>query len=572
MLESILIQNFALIDLLRIKIAPGLTVITGETGAGKSTFLKALHLISGGRAHTSLIRTGTDEAKVEAHFVLKDDGSLRAELRSLGIKDSKKLVVKRVLRRGSKGKKSGGKNSAQINGSSVSIAILQRVMSAVLEISGQDDAHHLRQASTHLTLIDQAANLEGSQQLLESTYQQLSQIDEELTLSFERQKSQADREDFLSFQLTELKEAQLDDPLEDEHLQQKISQLRNAARLREDAYSVDRVLYSQQGSAAELLNHALSSLERLLEVDDTLKPSYDDLQTALAITEDIARSASSYARGLSDDTSGLGELEDRFDLLNRLKKKHRGSLADVIERRDEISRELVSFESLDERIKVLTEQRRVIGQSLLSQARALSEARQRFAPTLCASIERELKDLGMSKAKLQVEFIPQHASQGCEIEDVIVGPRGLERANLLISANPGEPLLPVQSAASGGEISRITLAIKRVIADLDPVSVYIFDEVDAGVGGPTAEALGMKLKHVSRSRQVLCITHLPQVAGIGDQHLFVSKQVRGERTRSVIKHLSREQRVEEVSRMLGGKRITDRTRANAEELLGLGES
>ena len=252
-----------------------------------------------------------------------------------------------------------------------------------------------------------------------------------------------------------------------------------------------------------------------------------------------------------------------------MEKKHRGTLAEVIMRREEISRELLSFESLEERIRILNEQRRVVGQSLLSQAQALSEARRRFAPTLCEAIGRELHDLGMLKAKLQVEFISTQSSQGSLVGDVVVGARGLERANLLISANPGEPLLPVQSAASGGEISRITLAIKRVIADLDPVSVYIFDEVDSGVGGPTAEALGMKLKHVSRSRQVLCITHSPQVAGIGDQHLFVSKQVRGERTRSVIKRLSHHQRIEEISRMLGGKRITDRTRANAEELLRL---
>ena len=571
MLESILIQNFALIDMLRLKIDDGLTVITGETGAGKSTFLKALYLIGGGRAHTNFIRTGTDEAKVEASFILRTDTQIKPLLRSLGVKDSRKITVTRILRRRHGEKRGGSKNTAQINGVSVSISALQQVMSAMLEISGQDDAHHLRQSSTHLDLVDQAANLEGSRQLLESTYQQLTHIDEELVLSGKRQQNQADREDFLSFQLTELKEAMLEDPLEDDHLQRKIMQLRNAARLREDAYAVDRLLYGQQASAVELINAALSSMERLLEVDATLRASYDDLQTALAITEDIARSASSYARSLSNDTSGLGELEDRFDLLKTLKKKHRGTLAEVISRRDEIARELVSFESLDERIRVLEEQRRVIGQSLLSQAKALSEARRRFAPTLCGSIERELIDLGMPKVKLKVEFIPQFINQGCMIDEVIVGPRGLERANLLISANRGEPLLPVQSAASGGEISRITLAIKRVIADLDPVSVYIFDEVDSGVGGPTAEALGMKLKHVSRSRQVLCITHLPQVAGIGDQHLFVSKQVKGDRTRSVIKSLSKEQRIEEISRMLGGKRITDRTRANAEELLGLSE-
>ena len=567
MLESISIQNFALIDMLRIKIQSGLTVITGETGAGKSTFLKALHLISGGRAHSNLIRTGTDEAKVEATFILKGDEQFRMSLRSLGIRDSKKLTITRVLRRSVSGGSRSRKNTALINGVSVSIATLHKLMTQLIEISGQDDAHHLRQASTHLTLVDQAAGLGQSQQLLSNTYQQLTQLDEALRSAEDTQKGQVEREDFLSFQLNELQDAQLDDPLEDEHLQQRIAQLKHAGKLKQNAFLVDRLLYGQQGAAVELLNQALNTMEQLLEFDDTLRPSYDDLQTALAITEDIAREASSYARGLSDDSSGLAPLEDRLDLLKGLKQKHRCDLSGLLTRRDDIARELQSFESLEERIRALKEQRRVIGQSLLSQAQALSQARQRFAPTLCEAIERELRDLGMPKAKLQVEWI--EVTQGSEVDQTLVGPRGLERANLMISANPGEPLLPVQSAASGGEISRITLAIKRVIADLDPVNVYVFDEVDSGVGGPTAEALGLKLKHVSRSRQVLCITHLPQVAGIGDQHLFVSKQVRGERTRSVIKTLTREQRIEEISRMLGGKRITDRTRANAEELLGL---
>jgi DNA repair protein RecN (Recombination protein N) len=254
-------------------------------------------------------------------------------------------------------------------------------------------------------------------------------------------------------------------------------------------------------------------------------------------------------------------------LLNTLKTKHKGTLAEVIARQREIERELNSFESLEERLRVLQEQREALGQSLALQAHALGEARRAFAPKLCRSIEAELSDLGMPKARLKVEFSPNSSGQGCEVNGQVIGPRGAERAMILISANPGEPLLPVQSAASGGELSRITLAIKRVIADLDPVSVYVFDEMDSGVGGPTAEAVGLKLRHISRTRQVLCITHSPQVAGLGDQHLFVCKQVKGERTRSVVRDLKHEQRVEEISRMLGGARITDRTRANAEELL-----
>jgi len=561
MLESISVQNFALIDQLKVKVSSGLTVITGETGAGKSTLLQALGLIGGSRALASMIRTGAELAKVEATFTLSDKLRVEEQLRALGIRQSKRLTVTRTIRR------KGRKNATLINGTSVSVAALHELMSELLEISGQHDAHSLRQSSMHLTLLDQAAGLEATRRTLEATYQQLSQVESEIAEARSAQRGQAEREDFLRYHLKELQEARLGDPHEDERLKHDSIRLRNGERLRQQAFSVDAHLYSQPSAAFERLSSATQALQRLVEVDDSLSPLLDDLETALAITEEVARSAASYARSLSSDAEGLEELEDRLDLLNTLKKKHKGTLAEVIDRQREIERELRGFESLEGRMQVLSEQREALGRSLASQAQALGEARRAFAPSLCRSIELELADLGMPKAQLKVEFSPNSSGQGCEVEGEVIGPRGAERAVILISANPGEPLMPMQSAASGGELSRITLAIKRVIADLDPVSVYIFDEMDSGVGGPTAEAVGLKLRHISRTRQVFCITHSPQVAGIGDQHLFVSKQVKGDRTRSVIRSLSHEQRIEEISRMLGGAKITDKTRANAQELL-----
>ena len=563
MLESISIQNFALIDHLKLKVHGGLTVITGETGAGKSTFLQALNVLRGGRAHSNLIRTGTEQAKVEATFTIDQDERIILFLRSRGIREGKKITITRLIWRSKR------KNSATINGVQISVNDLQQLMSYILEISGQHDAHYLRQPSSHLSIIDQAAGLDSIRDQLEFTYAQLLKIDHDIKRIQVAQRGQTEREDFLKYQLKELQQASLEDPHEDQKLKGEAVRLRHAERLRHSAHIVDDVLYSRPGAVVEQINEAIHALERLVEVDESLDPLLDDLQTALVITEEVARSASDYSRTLSDDNSGLDEIEERLSFLGALKSKHKGTLAEVIERQREIELELQSFESLDARLIALEEQRGIIGQSLLTQAQALSEARLRSCPILCKSIARELKDLGMPKAKLEVEFSDVLSNQGCLIGDVIVGPRGLERATLLISANPGEPIRPIQSSASGGELSRITLSIKRVIADLDPVSVYIFDEVDSGVGGPTAEALGLKLKHVSRSRQVLCITHLPQVAGIGDQHIFVSKQVKGDRTRSVIRTLSRSQRIEEISRMLGGKRITDKTRANAEELLSV---
>ncbi len=560
MLESLSIQNFALIDQLRVKIEPGLTVITGETGAGKSTLLQAITLLAGARALASMVRTGTDSAKVEATFSLQD-AHLSERLRALGVKDSKRLTITRTIHRG------GRKNEALVNGVAVSVVALQELMGELIEISGQHDAHSLRQASMHLSLIDQAAGLGDPRRALESTYHQLARVEGDIAEAHRLQRGQAEREDFLRYQLNELKEARLLDPHEDERLKHEAIRLRNGERLRQQAYSVEAHLYSQPSSAVERLQSAAQALRRLVDVDDSLRPLLDDLETARAIAEEVARSAAQYVRALSGDTEGLEELDDRLDLLNTLKAKHRCTLGQVIERQREIERELSGFESLEGRLKTLEAQRASLARSLAEQSASLGEARRAFAPTLCRSIERELSDLGMPEARLSVEFSANPVGQGCEVEGVVIGPRGGERALLMISANPGEPLMPVHTAASGGELSRVTLAIKRVIADLDPVSVYIFDEMDSGVGGPTAEAVGLKLSHISRSRQVLCITHSPQVAGIGDQHLFVCKQVRGERTRSVVRALTVEQRVEEVSRMLGGARITDRTRANARELL-----
>ena len=565
MLESLSISNFALIEQVTLHLSSGLTMITGETGSGKSTLIGALKLIRGDRAQASQIRTGKDRSKIEAIFNIEGDQRVLAHLKKLGIKETKRLKIVRILKR-------KGRNLIQVNGNPIGSSDLQALMSEMIEISAQNEAQHLRQASAHLDILDQAGRFEKIRQSIEQTYEHLTQIDYEIAHAHATQDLQHQQEDFLKYQLQELQEARLTDALEDERLKQEALRLKYAQKLKENAVRAEAVLYSLPNSAIEQLNEAIHAFNHLVEVDTQLSPLLDDLHTALALTEEVARSASDYANDLESQPHRLEEIEERLDLLSNLKKKHNGSLAQVIEKMRYIELELQSFESLEERLLLLKEQRRVIGQSLLTQAQALSEARRRFSPTLCKSIERELKDLGMPKARLEMEFEPTLPSQGCQIEDHYVGPRGLERANLLISANPGEPLLPIQVAASGGEISRIILAIKRVIADQDPVNTYVFDEVDSGVGGPTAEALGLKLLLVSKKRQVFCITHLPQVAAIGNQHILVSKHVKGDRTRSVVKVLNHQQRVEELSRMLGGARITQTTRANAEELLSIADS
>ncbi len=560
MLETLRIQNFALIENLTLKVKPGLTVITGETGSGKSTLISALRLIQGERAHASMIRTGADLAQIEATFDLSQERGNKEIFKKFLSKDQKKLKICRVLQR-------DGKNQILINQLKASAQDLSSIMDSLLEVSGQHEHHSLRFAANHLEIVDQAGGLEGFREEVEKSYHQLSTIDEKISLCLQTQETRSQKQDFLQYQFDELKNAKLEDPNEDEKIQLELIKLKNAEKLKSNVQKIDQALYSGSSSALEKLNQAYQSLQALSQIDQALTPLLDDLNTALALTEDISRTVSQYVKHISSDPQYLQIQEDRLALLKDLKRKYGGSLVNVIEQKRKIQLELENYEGLGDQLLRLKEQRIIVAQSLKRQAEILTKARENAGKTLCHAIERELKDLGMTEAKLEVQF--ESVVQGCLVDGVLIGPKGLERISLAISANQGEPLMPLNKVASGGELSRITLAIKRVIASQDPVFTYIFDEVDSGVGGPTAEALGRKLRLVSVQRQVLCITHLPQIAAMGDQHLFVCKQMSKDRTVSLVKNLKYEERVEELSRMLGGTKITNTTRANAVELLTL---
>jgi DNA repair protein RecN (Recombination protein N) len=558
MLETLRIQNFALIENLTLKVKSGLTVITGETGSGKSTLINALRLIQGERANGAMIRTGAEQAQIEATFDLSQERLLRDQIKKYMLKDSKKLRISRILQR-------SGKNQVFINEIKSNTQELNELMTAILEVSGQHEHHNLRRSANHLDIVDQAGKLEDFRDEVEKSYLQLSAIDEKIENCLKHEETRAQKEDFLQFQFEELKKANIQDINEDEKLQLELIKLKNAEKLKQNAQKIDQFLYTGSNSAMERLTQALQALQALSSIDQSLTPYLNDLNSAFAITEDVGRTVNQYVKSLSSDPQYLQQQEDRLALLRDLKRKYGGTLGHVLEQKRKIQLELENYENLGDMLIRLREQREIVAKSLKDQAEILSKARQHAAKQLCASIERELKDLGMNQARLEVQFEP--VNQGCLVNELWIGPRGLERASLAISANTGEPLMPLQKVASGGELSRITLAIKRVIAAQDPVVTYVFDEVDSGVGGPTAEALGRKLMAVSTQRQVLCITHLPQIAAMGHQHLSVSKQVSKDRTFSTVKQLKEEERIEEISRMLGGTRITDTARANALELL-----
>lgn len=560
MLQALSIRDFAIIDRLDLDFGPGLTVITGETGAGKSILVDALSLVLGDRARADVIRTGAERAQVQALFSLANAPGVRERLVDAGLEAGDELVVRRVVAR-------SGRHKVYVNGALATVNTLAHLTSGLVDISGQHQHYSLMRAEAHLDLLDRVAGLGTLRETVEEAHRGVAALDARIGDLKRRQRDQAEREDFLSFQLAELRDAKLDDAGEEDALTAEVRRLRNAEKLRSSAVEAEAALYSDRGAAAERIGRAIRRVEGLVELDGDLQTVLDELHSALAIVEDAARTLDEYARDLDAEPSRLDEVEARLALFARLRRKYGSSLADVIERRDALAAELAEISGADGTLESLAEARRAAAAKLEAAAQTLSAARRAGGDELCGAVCAELADLGMEGARMVVDRRP--LTGGVEVGGRFYGPKGAERVEFLLSANPGEAPQAMGRIASGGELSRIMLAVKRVIAARDPVSVYIFDEVDTGVGGPTAEAIGRKLRSVGARRQAMCVTHLPQIAAMGQQHVHVTKEVVGDRTRSKVDVLDESGRVEELARMLGGATITDTTRANARELLRL---
>ena len=560
MLLNLTIKDFAIIDRTSIELGPGLTVITGETGAGKSILINALNLVLGGRASTEVVRAGADAATVEALFDLTDAPDVRAHLTEAGLDAGEQLLVRRVVSR-------SGRHRIFLNDAQVTAATLAEVTSGLVDISGQHEHYSLLRPDFHLELLDRMGGLSAERQGVATAHRALRELDDRLVALREAAQRRGEHEAYLQFQLQELVAAALKDPDEEQTLELECKRLRNAERLRTQARQAEDDLYAGDGAATEHLARAARAIRELAEFDAALAPVANDLETAAALAEDAARTLSAYARRVHADPERLETVEERLALFSKLRRKHGATLAEIMARRDQISGELATLRTAEETAAELEQERESLAKTLAHTARMLSEARRKAAAELCKAITAELADLGMGRTTLRVLQEPLTSGGGLRADGLVVSARGCEKVEIQISANPGEAPGSLSRIASGGELSRFMLAVKRVIATRDPVGTYVFDEVDAGVGGPTAEAIGRKLREVSASRQALCITHLPQIAAFGAAHLHVSKRIEGERTVSQVEPLEGEARVEELARMLGGTRIGEATYKLAREML-----
>lgn len=560
MLLALTIRDFAIIDALELELGMGLTVITGETGAGKSILINALGLVLGGRARTEIIRTGSESASVEALFDLRESPTVRARLADAGLEAGDELVVRRVVA-------VNGRHRVYLNGALATVNMLAQITRDLVDISGQHAHYSLLRPETHLEVLDRVGALDAQREKVTALHQELAALDAQIEDVRQRNHDRVERGEFLRFQLQTLHEAGLEDPDEEELLEREAARLDNAERIRSAASTIERVLYDQSGAAAEGIGLAMTELEALVELEPGLAQTLEDLSSALAIVEDTARTAGEYGRQLNAEPERLEEIQQRLGLFANLRRKFGTSLAEVIAHQHSLEAELAALDSADSDLDTLLGRRVEAADRLRVQAETLTAARRAASGDFVAAVTGELAELSMVGAQLVVDLRP--LSGGVEVPGGYVGPKGADRLELMFSANPVEAPQALNRIASGGELSRFMLAVKRVIAARDPVSTYIFDEVDSGVGGPTAEAIGRKLKQVGADRQAICITHLAQIAAMGHHHFRVEKAVEDDRTRSTITVLDEDGRVTELARMMGGATITDATVAHAQELLEL---
>ncbi len=566
MITELFIKDFAIIDELRLEFEPGFVVFTGETGAGKSIIIDAVELLVGGRAGPDLVRTGAERALVEGVFALEE--TVREDVQTILrreelLSQEETLTLSREVRR-------EGRSLGRVNGRAASLGLLKELGQVLIDIHGQSEHLSLLRVREHLYLLDRFAGTEEQRGEFAEKAAALNQIRRELKELKESRAEAERRKDLLAFQINEISAAALH-PGEEEKLGEERVRLANAEKLAALAQEAVTALYEgsdEQHSASDQLGQAAHALAALARVDASQAELHDRARSLSELAADLARDARGYLENIEFSPRRLDEVEERLDLLKRLKRKYGDTLEAVIQFAARAQGELELVSGAGERIEELEGQVEARLEELGKLGKKLSEARKSAGRKLGRSIEEELADLRMQGAKFAAEIQWTDDPQGAVVSDgrrAAFAGTGLDRVEFLVVPNIGEGLKPLVQIASGGETSRMMLALKGVLARADRTPILIFDEIDQGIGGRVGGVVGRKLWGLSGAHQVMCITHLPQLAGYGDQHFKVEKEAEGQRTVTHVKALTGRQRVLELAQMLGD--VTHSTRESAEEIL-----
>lgn len=577
MLTELHIENFAIIERLDVQLNPGLVTFTGETGAGKSIIIDAVETILGGRAEAIQVRSGVERASVEGVFRIPQVSRTavhqileREEL----LDDPDYVTLGREVRL-------NGRNVARVNGRNVSAGLLRELGEYLVDVHGQSEHLSLLRVNQHLGLLDRYAattpgnDLSQTLSAYRETYQRLGQVQHELEEIRRAERDAARRADMLTYQIQEIESARLH-PGEEQSLREERNRLANAEGLTLAAQQALIALDEgtvEAPAATDLMGKVSEAIEGLARLDPAQAALAETAQTIFESLSDLAQILRSYLEGIEYNPRRLDQVEDRLSLIHNLKRKYGDSIEEVLRFAETARQQLDQITHASERLELLEDEQKNLLTRLGEQGERLASLRQAAAQTLEKAVENELNDLQMSGARFRVDFQRQADPNGARLpsgERVAYHANGLERVEFLIAPNPGEGFKPLAKIASGGETSRLMLALKNVLVQADHVPTLIFDEIDQGIGGRVGSVVGQKLWQLGRQHQVLCISHLPQLAAYGEQHFHVEKLVQDNRTHTRLKLLQGEERLVELAQMLGG--VSQGTLQSARELLSKAET
>lgn len=563
MLRELSIKNFAIIDDLHICFSDGLTILSGETGAGKSIILNAVNLLLGSRATAQLIRTDAESAELEATFQIAFKSRVSEIMVQHGYSSSEELLIRRIISR-------KGRHRIYINGRLATIQLLNSITENLASISGQHEHQGLLKEEQQLLILDQFGGLVPLRKQVSKLFHEILPLITGLKKLNAIKDRQSEHIELLEFQKKEIIQTSITLG-EDSALEKERMRLKNGETLYQAVHDSIEALYNTQGAVVERLVEVKRNLDRVCQIDSELSSAAKGIADSTFQIEDIIEELSNYLKNIQIDETRLEDVEARLDILQKLKRKYGGSLDAVIAHLESIEHELSEVENISDKINATEAKLSELHSQLDKLALKLSEKRNLTATNLAKKLETELTTLKMSQTQFQVFLHTISADDKADpyltIDGKAIDKTGIDCVSFLIAPNVGEDLKPLTDIASGGELSRVVLALKAILAETESVETVVFDEVDAGIGGGVAEVVGKKLSFLARHHQVICITHLPQIAKFGDHHFKISKHVEQGRTITNIDPLGDEERIKEIARMLGGVEITRATIDHAREML-----
>jgi DNA repair protein RecN (Recombination protein N) len=563
MLVQLAITDFAIIESLSVTFSEGLNILSGETGAGKSIIINAVNLILGARASPDLIRTGAPRAAVEALFHLPKGSPLSSSLAEMGIPFQGEVLIKRTVSK-------GGKSRAWINGSLATVQMISKLGPHLISISGQNEHQLLLRPDNQLYILDDFGDVTKDRLRLNELYREYYDLKEKAERLRAQLRDEEQQRELAQFQVKEIQEARLV-PGEDRSLEAEKSRLMHAERLMDIVFTAYQTMYEKDESLISTLSVLAKNMDKGVAIDHDLDRYRTQLESAQAQLEDVALALRDYCSHIKIDPERLEKVEERLQFIRHLKKKYGSTIEEILLFQEGLSKresQLTQEKEELRRIASLVEEKR---RDLAKMAKELSLKRHKIAAAFENKVEEELRELEMGGTRFEVKF--NHDSMGEEgisdedVPDSSITQDGIDTVEFMISPNVGEELRPLARIASGGELSRIMLALKTILARSGMVETLVFDEIDSGIGGATAAVVGEKLRALAEFHQIVGITHLPQIASCGEMHFLVEKTVRKGRTRTLINPLDKERRIQEIARLLGGKTISEKTLAHAREML-----